>query len=598
MGSLAQDRQIEVNQLLEEETDRVVRHLSAKLPKDVLEHLDVAGGFKEKLFSYFHRNYRNMFNPYMATEDVTPRYSPREIAGLLDSLGGGDKFNTGEIEKSLVSMYGHLQGHILREIDELEARTNGMLRQKTGVGAFIPGENAYSVVKCSFKDNVFKPKTVTDLKLAVNVLDSELISPIFHHQVTEEYLVRDLLSKHLVDSIDKTVEELKDERIDQGLEELSEGEILLGKISQAGNYGGTDDSRSGRCALAAKAIMERLEGPKAGRDSVSFDPANPRENVKKILDTENIRDRGFNTAVNSLVSILENARLGYQCIENFKNAREALIREYEERDPAVLPDERYEIRLRYFDDAQLLEDRRAYDLRIKSFETEARRLWDMVELSYRVGGIRDFADLFRKRQGRLRGLNENSGGDEARSWDEAFFVKSGETDVEKSNPTYVYEKDRLGRMFPLTRSRLEEVFDCRYPRERRVIEARLDKLEKEYRRFEHEINPYHLQRGLLVELDITSIKRKKTTLDAMAGVLGEFLRSVSRGFQDAAFASAGRGGGAELRPPEAVNGGSSPAPAYLDLINSGSGAMSEPEAKVSRRGRKPRGRGGSGLKEL
>jgi len=43
-----------------------------------------------------------------------------------------------------------------------------------------------------------------------------------------------------------------------------------------------------------------------------------------------------------------------------------------------------------------------------------------------------------------------------------------------------------------------------------------------------------------LDVDITSIKRKKVTLDAMANVLNEFLHGVSKGFQDAAFASFSR----------------------------------------------------------
>jgi hypothetical protein len=44
----------------------------------------------------------------------------------------------------------------------------------------------------------------------------------------------------------------------------------------------------------------------------------------------------------------------------------------------------------------------------------------------------------------------------------------------------------------------------------------------------------------LLDVDITSIKRKKVTLDAMANVLNEFLHGVSKGFSDAAFASFSR----------------------------------------------------------
>jgi hypothetical protein len=71
--------------------------------------------------------------------------------------------------------------------------------------------------------------------------------------------------------------------------------------------------------------------------------------------------------------------MGYQYIENLKNAREVMIREYEDTDVAHLPDERYQIKLRYFDYAQLAEDRKAYDTQLKSFETEIAHLWDVLE---------------------------------------------------------------------------------------------------------------------------------------------------------------------------------------------------------------------------
>jgi len=72
------------------------------------------------------------------------------------------------------------------------------------------------------------------------------------------------------------------------------------------------------------------------------------------------------------------------------------------------------------------------------------------------------------------------------------------------------------------------------------MEERLSFLETEFNKFDYMINPFHIQPGLLMDMDITSIKRKKATLDGMANVLNEFLHSVSKGFQDAAFASFSR----------------------------------------------------------
>jgi len=90
------------------------------------------------------------------------------------------------------------------------------------------------------------------------------------------------------------------------------------------------------------------------------------------------------------------------------------------------------------------------------------------------------------------------------------------------------------------RNRMKKMYDYLYPIERRVMEERLEFLEREYFKLDYMINPYHLLPGLLLDVDITSIKRKKVTLDAMANVLNEFLHGVSKGFADAAFASFSR----------------------------------------------------------
>lgn len=546
-NSLAQDyrdQQKEVNQLLEEETNKVLHHLNAKLPKEVLERLDVMGGIKEKLYNYFNQNYQNMFNRYMVTAEdemlkkvrgfvdreemkVLNRYTPKEIATLLDEVGGADKFNTGEIEKSMVNMYGHLQGHIQRGVNDLETLTNSLLRQKTDVGAFVRGENAYSIVKCAFKDNIYKPKTVTDVKLSVNILDSELISPVFQYQATVEYLIKDLLSKHYMDEIDNAIEKLKDARIDQGLEEMSDGEIIFAKMNKVKEYASDDidNPKSIRYNIIAKDLMERINNLRAEIDPATFDQLNVRENLKKIIDIENIRNRGFNTAINSLTSILDTSKMGYQYIENLKNARELILREYDDTNVAVLPDERYQIRLRYYDNAQLNEERKAYEVMIRSFETEVEHLWDVLTTRYedskfltRVTDFKDLAQLYKRKI--RKNIKEKSGDplyeNIAKVWDEISFVKPGETDVEKMNRTFLYEKDKLRKKLIIMRDKLKNMYDYQYPIERRVMEERLDFLENEFNKFDYIINPFHLQPGLLLDLDITSIKRKKATLDGMA----------------------------------------------------------------------------------
>jgi hypothetical protein len=647
-NSLAQefrDQQSEVDLLLSEEVDKVMNHVSTKLPKEVLTRLDVMGGLKEKVYNYFNQHYQNMFNRFIVTTEdemvkkirnfidkeemrVLQRYTPKEIADLLDKVGGADKFNTGELEKSVVNMYGHLQGHIQRGVNELENDTNSLLRQKTDTGAFIRGENAYSIVKCSFKDNIRRPKTVSDVKLSVNILDAELISPIFHYQVTVEYLIKDLISKHMIDMIDHEIEKFKDQRLEDGKEELSDSEILFEKMRRVETYTAdeSDDPKSKRYAFFAKALMEKIEGLRAEIDPEEFDALNVRENLKKIIDIENIRNRGFNTAINSITSILDTSKMGYQYVENLKNGRELVLREYEDTDVAVLPDERYSIRLKFYDNAQLIEERRAYDVQLTSFQVEVRHLWDVLEMVYQdtkfLRGIVDFGDLARRYRGKVRRKIKAKTGepvyeDIEKSWDEISFVKQGETEVERMNRTFVYEKDKTKRMLILMKDKLQEMYEYRYPIQRRVMEERLAFLETEFQKFDYMINPYHIQPGLLLDVDITSIKRKKATLNGMANVLNEFLHGVSQGFQDAAFASFSRRrstvrediaqsftavteekreGGSDY--VEALNEPASPAPLEVSQGVVDASPRAPRKAPAKKETRRRRGRAADGLAEI
>ena len=351
--------------------------------------------------------------------------------------------------------------------------------------------------------------------------------------------------------IDKEIEKLKDERIDKGLEELDGNSLVFEKMNRVENY--TDDEvdnpKSKRYSTMSKAIMERINNLRAEIDPETFDQLNVRENLKKVVDLENIRGRGFNTAINSLTSILDTSKMGYQYIENMKNARELIIREYDDTDVANLPDERFSILLRYINGAQLIEERKAYEVMVRSFETEIEHIWDVVHSIYEKSKfgtrITDFDDLAGKYKNYIRKKIKEKDGlpayeDIAKVWDEISFVKVGETEVEKMNRTYIYEKDKLRKKLIIMRNKLQQMYDYKYPIERRVMESRLNKLESEFTTFDYMINPYHVQPGVLLDIDITSIKRKKATLDGMANLLNEFLAGISKGFEDAAFASFSR----------------------------------------------------------
>jgi len=567
-NSLAQDgrqQNDEFDRVIQEESEKVLKEIQTKLPAEVLKELDVMGGLKQKLYNYYNQNYQNMFNRYVVTTEdemvkkirgfidkeenkALARYTPKEISEMLDQIGGADKFNTGEIEKSIVNMYGHLQGHVQRGLNDLENETNALLRQKTDVGAFIRGENAYSIIKCSFKDNALKPKVVSDVKLSINILESELISPIIQYQASVEFIIKDQISKTISEFIDREIEVLQDQLVDEGKEELTDSELMFERIKKVTDFTDDDkeDENSRRYAFMAKNLVEKIEGLRAEIPRDEFDPQNIRENIKRIVDDENIRNRGFNTAVNNLTSILDTSKMGYQYIENLKNARELIVKEYEDSDPVRLPDERYQIRLKFYDNDQLEKLRKNYDDQVDEFRKEVLHLWDVVEVVYQGkkarGKISDYEDLSKKVSGTIKKTIKDVSGDptyeeQEKNWNEILRLRVEDTDVERLNQTYIYEKELLKKMLRKSREKVSITFGYENPKVRVVTDQRIDFLEREVEEFDYIINPYHVQPGLVLDVDITSIKRKKYTLNAMANVMNEFLNGVSKGFQDAAFAS-------------------------------------------------------------
>jgi len=552
--------------ILDETTDKVLNSLESKLPSEVLEKLDVMGGLKEKLYNYINQTYVNMFNRYTVTmEDEfikkvrdfvdkeeskgLARYTPKEIVEILDKVGGADKFHTGEIEKSIVNMYGHLQGHIQRGVNDLEVETNAILRQKTDVGAFVRGENAYAILKCVFKDNEYRPKYVYDVKLSINVLNSELISPMYHYQVTVESLMKDAIQKHIQDLIDRQVQQFNDELVDQGKFELSASEKMFEKVKRIDNF--TDDEKedekSKRYTILAKKFLDKIEGLRAEIDVEDFDPLNMRENIKFIIDEENIRNRGYNTCVNSITSILDTSKLGYQVCNNMKNARICRISEYEETDATILPDERYKMRLAYYDQNQLKEEKKEYDKQMQAFTDEVRELWDVLHAYYdskkRFRSLVDFDDLLdrvipkKSDRNLMKARKDNAN---YVPWNEIGEMYTEDTFVEKNNRTYEDRIQNLKNKLVYLANMLKKMHGYQNPVERVILDERISFIEKRFNEFTYLVNPHHIQPGLVLDIDITTIKRKQYMLKGMANVLNEFLYSISKGFADSAFATYSR----------------------------------------------------------
>lgn len=556
------DEYEEAKNIIDEEVDKILNHIHAKLPPEVLEKLDVMGSIKSKLHNYFNQDFQNMLNRYLVTTEdemskkirdlvdkeenrTLNRYTPREITEILDRLGGVETFNTGEIERSVVNMYGHLQGHIERGVAELETSTNALLREKTDVGAFIRGENSYAIEKCTFRDNPKRPKTVMDLKLSISILDSELISRIYHYQVPVTSIIKDVVAKNIHELIDTEIQELNQQLKRDNKEEMSDSNRIFEKLRIMDKYISDDNATdSKRYQFVAKKFLDAVEGIQAEIDSKDYDALGIRENIKKIIDNENIRNRGFNTAVNTITTILDDSKMGYQFIENFKNARECVIREYEEEEVSKLPDERYNLRIVYYDQKQLKALRQAYSSQISEIYREVMHLWDVCHGVYTKNLDEIKLDNWETLSNKMLNPEIKTGffGSKKKVaveietdkpiWNEINFIPPEDTIVSKSNPTEEAKLEEIDSRFILIKEKLDNVYQDSNDETRDVLETRLAFLREQFNEFTHQINPYHVQPGLLLDIDIVSIKKKKTTMMNMANVINEFLSSVSRGFSE------------------------------------------------------------------
>lgn len=557
------DEYVEARAVIDEEVDKILNHINSKLPPEVLQDLSVMGNVKSHLHTYFNQTFQNMANRYLTTAEdelgkklrnmvdkeehrTLNRYTPREIAELLNQIGGVGLFNTEEVEKSIVNIAGHLMGHVQNGTYDFENVTNDILRQHTDVGGFVRGNNTYAVVKCSFRNNRRKPDKVVDVKLALNVLNEELISPIIPHYLLTEHLIKDVIGKQILRLVEREVEEINQQLTLEGRPELSPGESIFEKIKAVENY--TDDDpgeTSKRYQLLPRKILDRIQGLTGEIDHTNIDVLGVREAVGSMLENENIRTMGWNTAVNSLTGILDRSRMGYQHAENFKGARRLIVREYEDTELGNLPDERFSIELIYYDTRKIQSEKVAYTAQLFEFRREIMRLWDVVEQVYQEEksrtGKQDWDDLmgatiYRGQAGPRRGWFQapapTSPEDSERVWNEVTFVQRKLTSLEEINRSYEMEITEFNRRLTLTRKKLADTFDLSFPDHRVVIEERLNFLEDHFLNFTSMVNPYHIQPGVLLDFTMTSIKRLQVTIKGMSNTLNEFLVSISQGFQD------------------------------------------------------------------
>ena len=570
---------IESKGIVNEEVDKILNHLNSKLPPEVLNKLHISSTIKELLHTYFNQSMQNMLNRYLTTiEDEMAKkfrdfvddeertalnqHNVLGIPKLLDEVGGQDKFHLSEIERSVVNMYGHLQGHVQRGQVDLEQITNDLLRHRSGVGSFIRGENVNSILKCAFVDCIEKPENVLDISVSINILKDELISPIYHYLVSPAEILGLLISDIIVTYLNKEIEQIDNSLLDQGRETLTYNEKVFEKIKTAEKFISDEPYNPNDKQLRNKENIDRVQlvkkminivkGIPVNVSKMTSDPIAFSENIAALLNDETIRNRGFNTASNILTAVLDTSKMGYQYIENNKNARHLTIREYE--DSENLPDESYEINLIYLDAQQLQEIRITYLQQFDDLEFESQKIYDIcvkiyenVKDNQNIVDYKTVKDNFLKNEEKpsllggifkLLGVNSNKNEEEEddKIWDEITFIEPSPTHVENANASFRGKQNRINALLVASINKLETTFGRKYPIERICVEDRIAEIKSLFYDFLKKYNPFHVQPGLNFQMILKTIKRKQTTSKTMSNVINEFLSGVSLNFQDTAFA--------------------------------------------------------------
>ncbi|MDH4225982.1 MAG: cytoplasmic filament protein CfpA, partial [Deltaproteobacteria bacterium] len=423
---------------------------------------------------------------------------------------------------------------------EFENATTAILMQRADVGGLVRGENAYSVVKASFRDNYFKPDKVMDITLAVNIRDAELVSAIVPYYMTTEHLIKEVIAKHIHHLVEKEVADVNHQLEVEGRPALGTNEGFFEKIKALENY--VDDSEgegSKRYQFISKRFLDRIKGLGAEVEKVDFDQQETAQMVSSFLEKENLHNRGWSTAVNVLTSILDSSRMGYQHVDNSKHTRTLEIREYQQTDIMQLPDERYSITLNHYTPQMILEEQVAYTAQVSEFRREVMRLWSVVDKIYAEEKSRqkfkDWDDMVnatigRSGSGSWFGTPGMSPDKEEKLWNEITFIQRKQTSMEEMNQTYERVTNEYKERFRIVRRRLDEMFGNSFPDHRLVVEQRLNFLESQFFNFMSTVNPYHVQPGLLLTMNVTSIKRGRITVKGMADVLNTYLSQISAGF--------------------------------------------------------------------
>lgn len=415
-------------------------------------------------------------------------------------------------------------------LDREKLKTEDCIQEKTRTDSkdlnasfFTENVHNYSIIKCSIKDNELKPRTVSDLRLAINIPSSLFFSSPLLYQATAEYLFGNILKKYYMDIMEEEIKTLDSTNLaDLKIESRCNSDlvcldVLIKKMKELSEE--VIDLQApvftSKYSILLNVLIENITQI---NESDVLEACNKNlKNVEKKIDLELLRDDAFSLVSKMLASIIDSPTLGYQYIENIKKERFLLLREYEDEDKLSLPDERYQIELIYYDLVKLAERRQTYRNNVFSCANKTDHLLSIVDsklygdaYSLIINSHEDLQENYKNyvRECLMLSSNKEAG--------DTFFPSSM---CESTDKAFASIKSNIRKNFDIIQQRINEIYGQKYTIDKRILEDRLSSLKKELNNIDSLVNPFYLVPGFLLNVHATSIKRKCTTFTALQSVI-------------------------------------------------------------------------------
>ena len=506
-GLFHSNKGIIIDSLIENELSEIFVFFQQKLPKDVVVKLKQNNEIRDMIFNYFARN---------CDELIRKSHSlPSKSLDIGVERNVQSSISTGSLE-----------------LEETELKNSWQERKysRESLNASFFTENIEhdSIVKCSIRDNTMKPRTVSDLNLAINLPASMFFTPIFLYQASVEYLLKNILTKYYINEMDEEIKTIDMKiKVDSKLNSQTKCtsqyvENLMKKMKNLNEETIDYESPSflSKYSIYFDVLLENIT--QLSSETTKNMWVKQIQNEVNGRDTEGIRNETFNIIANNLSSIIDTSTLGYQYIENIKTERLLILREYEDEDDLSLPDERYQIQLTYYDHMKLAETRKIYRDKVFSCATKVDHLLSIIDS---------------KLYGDAYSIVINSNEDLQASYktyvqecvssslaNEDSYIPCAYKGA-KEDKTFVNIKNDIRKNFNISQQRIEEIYGSKYSIDRRVLEDRLLSLKKELNDIDALVNPFYITPGFLLDVSATSIKRKHTTFVALRSAIGAWLLS-------------------------------------------------------------------------